>query len=418
MILNSLLFLVLLGLMAPAQDWLSIAQQAQLAHDFDRAAEAYSKLLAAEPDNAKLLSNVGMMLELAGRHEQALPPLLKALERSPDMVAANLFVGLSLLNLGRAREALPYMARARQGDENGALPLLGLAKAHLALGDARQANGYFDAAAQRDPHNVEIWAGLGVTYGDMAKAVTAQLWKTNPDLVVIDRVLNAAGNPTTRDDMLAAERGLAKQPGDAVLLVRLKRACLSLSLAALRRAVDLAPQSFENHFYLGASLALADRQAEASAEFQQAILIRADAAPAYLALAVALWKQGQAEAALVPLRKCLELDPNIALANAVLGDLLVAGGEEERALAYLQRALQLDPELAPAHAALAKAYKAQDRLELAIEEIRKALPYDWDGSYYYIESQLYRQLGRTEEAAAALERFFARSALQKGPPAR
>lgn len=403
----------ILGFTAAAQDWQSIAQQAQRARDFNRAAEAYSKLLADDPENVKLLSNLGMMLELAGRHEQALAPLLKAVQRSPDMVAANLFAGLALLSLGRAQESLPYLTRAQIGDRKGPLPVFGLAKAHLALGHVREANDWFDSASQRDPSNAEIWAGLGATYGDLAKAVTARLWRRSPGLAVIERARNAAGNPTTRAEMIATERALEKQPGDPVLLVRLKRACLSLSLSALRRAIELAPDSFENHSYLAATLAWANRQGEAAAEYEKAILIRPDSAQAHLDLAIAFLKDGKEEQALPALKKSLELDPDLALANAVMGDFLVVNGEAGKALPYLQRALRLDAELAPAHVALAKAYQTQDRLEPAIEEITRALPYDRDGSYYYIASQLYRRLGRTEEAAAALDRFLARKALQK-----
>lgn len=413
MIRHSLLILAALGLAAPAQDWLSVAQQAQRAHDFDRAAAAYSKLLAADPDNVKLLSNLGMMLQLAGKPEEALPPLLKALKLSPDMVSANLFAGLSLLNLGRAQDALPYLAKAREGDAKGALPLLGLGRASMALGRIRQANEYFDSASLRDASNAEIWAGLGSTYGDLAKAVTARLWKTNPAPAVIDRARNAAGDPTTRVEMIATEHALEKQAGDPVLLVRLKRACVSLALSALQRAIELAPNSFENHSLLAATLAWANRQAEAAAEYEKAIQIRPDSAPAYLDFAIALLKDGKEEQALSPLKKSLELDPDLALANAVMGDVLVVNGEAGKALPYLQRALQLDAELAPAHVALAKAYQAQDRLEPAVEEITKALPYDRDGSYYYLASQLYRRLGRTQEAAAALDQFLARKALQK-----
>jgi tetratricopeptide (TPR) repeat protein len=417
MIHPSLPMLVILGLTAFAQDWRSVAQQAQRDHDFERAAAAYSELLATDPGNAKLLSNLGMMLHLAGKPKQALPPLLKALKSSPDMVAANLFAGLSLLNLSRAQEALPYLARALKGDPKGALPLLGLAKAHFALGHFRPANDYFELASERDPSNGEIWAGLGATYGEMAKAVTAQLWKTNPDLVVIDRVLSAAGNPSTRAEMVATEHALKQRPGDPVLLVRLKRACLSLSLSSLRRAIELDSNSYENHSYFAASLALADRHSEAVVEYEKALRLRPDSAPACLALGVALWKQGKGEEALTPLKKSLRLDPNVALTNAVLGDLLVAGGEADQSVSYLRQALRLDPELAPAHATLAKAYRAQNRLDLAIEEIQKALPYDWDGSYYYIESQIYREMGRSEESAAALKRFFVRSTLQQGEAA-
>ena len=413
MMVRWLLIFAMSGFTTVAQDWLSVAQQAQRSHDFDRAAAAYSKLLDADPDNAKLLSNLGMMLQLAGKPEQALPPLLKALKLRPDMVAANLFAGLSLLSLGRAQDALPYLTRARDGDAKGALPLLGLAKAYVALGRIREANEYFASASLRDPSNAEIWAGLGATYGDLAKAVDAKLWRTNPASAVIDRARAAAGDPTTRAEMIATERALEKQPGDPALLVRLKRACLALSLSALRRAIELAPGSFENHSYLAATLAWANRQGEAVAEYEKAILIRPDSAQTHLDLAIAFLKDGNEEQALPALKKSLELDPDLALANAVMGDFLVVNGEAEKALPYLQRALRLDPGLAPAHVALAKAYQARDRLEPAVEEITKALPYDRDGSYYYLASQLYRGLGRTDEAAAALDHFLARKALQK-----
>ncbi len=402
-----------LPVLGQVPDWAAKAREAQRAGDFAGAAGAYRQLLASDPDNPRLLANLGVMLHLAGKNDEALGPLRRALARQPAMVTANLFIGLSLLNLGRARDALPYLERARKGEPAGPLPVLGLAKAYFALGDFRRANDLYEAAAEKDPRNSEIWAGLGATYIRLANANAARFWRANTDVAAINRALKAAGHPSARAEMLAAEHGLRIKPGDLEMSVKLTRACLALSVSALAKAVELAPQSYENRMLLADSLIASDRPADAAVEYGRAAQIRPQSAAAQVAMAAAFRTGGDDDAALPALKRALELDPGNAEANGLLGDLLAKRADFAGARPYLERALKARPDLAPARAAMARVYIAENRPEEAVAEIRKALPADWDGSYYYTLSQTLRKLGRTDEANAALDQFRARRALRR-----
>ncbi len=405
------------ALAAQAQtDWQARAREAQRARDFSGAAEAYRKLLEGDPANPQLLTNLGIMLHLAGRNEDALAPLEQAIRARPELIPARLFAGLALLNLGRPREALPHLERARSGDPAGALPLLGLAKAHAVLGDLRQANDEFDAAAARDARNPEIWSGLGATYSALANDQVRRFWTAKADTASIDRALKAAGYPSTRREMLAAERDLAAHPGSLTLQARLIRARLALAVAAYTRAAKLEPESYDHHMRLAESLTAANRPAEADAEYQRAAALRPDSAAAYLGLAIARRLAGAHDQALAPLQKAHELEPANPDINGLLGDLLARRAEFAQARPLLEQALAANPALAPAQAALAKVYLAEGRLDAALEATQKSLAGDVDGSYYYQLSRVLRQMGREEEAAAALAQFRARRALRRSTP--
>jgi predicted Zn-dependent protease len=110
---------------ARPQDWTTAARQAQESGDYRKAAQAYSSLLAREPNNPQLLSNIGIMYYLAGEDRTALRSLRRALQLSPTLIPANLFTGLSLVRLHRPGEALAYLRRAHDADTRALLPLLG-----------------------------------------------------------------------------------------------------------------------------------------------------------------------------------------------------------------------------------------------------------------------------------------------------
>jgi tetratricopeptide (TPR) repeat protein len=402
------------GVAAPQnQDWLAKARAARQAGDYAAAAEAYSHLLSADPESPQLLSNLGIMLHMAGKHEEALRPLRKALRHTPDMVPANLFAGLSLVALNQAGEALPYLERARRGDPSGPLPLVGLGKAHLALEHFRDANEYFDRAAQIDPRNPEAWLGLGVTYRHLAQSVNGNIGSLTAAAAQLDEATRRAGQPSTRAEMLGAEKQLDRDPKDLTSLVRLARACAALAVSSLTKAVELSPESYEAHLALAGAWEETHSAGHAVREYEAAIRLRSDDAFAYMRLAFLHWSAGNNEQALPPLKKALDLAPNDPQVNACMGDILVRSGKHDDARPYLEKALRGNPELAMAHIALAQIHTVENHPELAAAEIRKALPGDRDGSYYYMLSKVLRQLGRDQEAQAALEQYRARQALKR-----
>lgn len=361
-------FLLVLGLcvsVCTGEDLIEKARRAQARGDYHAAAEAWRSVVESGPDNAEARSNFGVMLHLAGEDKQALEQFRWALREKPGLIAANLFAGVALVNLGRPREAIGYLERARSKDGSSVVPCLALGRAYVALREFDKANGYYREASERDASNAEAWFGLGITYRNLA-----------------DSELRKRGGVESAD----AKRLLAQ------------------ALDALTRAVDLDPQSERVYLIRGESLRDAGRLQDSIQEYQTAIRLRPGSAGAYLGLATTYWKSGGIDNVLPPLRRALELSPNDPEANGIMADLLVRQGDFVGAERHAKVALEGNPGLFHVRAVLAKVYLAQKRPDLAVLELEKAAPFDITGSYYF---QLYRalkQLGREQDAGAALEK--------------
>jgi tetratricopeptide (TPR) repeat protein len=398
------------------RDWAAEARKAREAKDFERAAASYRKLLEVDPANPRLLTNLGVMLYLSGKPAESLPILQAALQHEPGSIPASLFAGLSLLDLNRPREALPLLNRARAGDSKGPLPSLGLAKAHLSLGDVRRANDHYLEVTRKDPRNAEAFAGLGLTYSKMAAEAASRFWDSGADEATVDKILREAGMPSTRAEMTAVEDSLRQRPSDPRLNARFARSCIALAAASWQAAVELDRSSFDHRMGLGDSLVGADRPEDAIKAYEAAMRLRPRSTTPHLRIAAVARAEGDRARALLALGRAVELEPDNALANALLGDTLCEERDYPQARPYLEKALKLDPGLAPARAALAKIYSSEDRLELALEEIERALPDDKDGRYYYMLGRALQALGRSEEARKAFGQFKARRALKAALP--
>ena len=79
---------------------------------FDAAATIYAELVAARPNDAGLLMNLGMARYMSGHPDQALPVLQKAVRLNASLAPASLFLGASLLDLGQFADATAPLQRA------------------------------------------------------------------------------------------------------------------------------------------------------------------------------------------------------------------------------------------------------------------------------------------------------------------
>jgi len=90
--------------------------------------------------------------------------------------------------------------------------------------------------------------------------------------------------------------------------------------------------------------------------------------------------------------------------NFEAGELtLRTSGDAETAVKYLERALQTDSGMVRARVDLADAYAQLERFDDAIREVERIAGTDDDGGLHYRLARWYRQTGRGEEAAKALE---------------
>jgi tetratricopeptide (TPR) repeat protein len=337
--------------------------------DYAAAAALYAQLIAAGQPSPELLSNYGLTLHLAGRNQEALQQFRLALRTKPDLTAANLLAGVTLVDLDRAAEALPYLQRARTLDGAGAAPLVAMGKAYVALRDFANANAAYAEAVHRDPKLSDAWYGLGITYRSLA------------------------------EDQL--NRAAHREPANAAESHRL----LEQSLAALNRAVALAPDSPRAHLILGESLRDSGKLVDAIPEYQAAIRLAPKMQAGYLGLATTYWKNGDFDRALPELDRALELSPRDPEANAIYADILEHRNDPDNAEKRALLAVAGNPRLFAAHVVLARIYLSRGKPEGAVRQLEQVVNADPDGSYHFLLWRAYKLSGRPKDAEAALAEF-------------
>ena len=359
-------WLVLLALSAAPQiDNDTLARQAVEAErrgDFAGAVSAFLTLLRNGADSPELRNNLGIAYFEMHQFRPALRQFQTALKENPYSATANLFAGLSLLNLQRPEQALPYLQKAHRAQPADAAIVLALARAEIASNQLRLACDDYAEAVRINPQNAEGWYGLGIT----------------------NRVL--------------AEQQLKHSAEKAKTL-------LAASTEAMRRALQLDPESVQAHMVLGESFRIAERYDLAVQEYRAATEKQPNLSPAWAGLAAAYSASGDDRSALQAASRAVDLDANNADADSLMAGIYLRLGDYAKAEPYALRALQLQPDLPSAQIVLAKIYLAKRQPEKALPELQSAAKEDRDGTVYYLLATTLKQLGRTADAAAAMQRY-------------
>jgi predicted Zn-dependent protease len=444
------------------------AKQAFLENRYSDAAALYRELVAALPDNPGLRLNLAIALDKAGQPSAAIPELDRVTREEPSLAPAWLLLGLAYQQLNQPNNALAPLRKALRLDPKNTDAQLELADAELTTGDPRGAVRDFAALAVLNPTMPKAWEGLGRAYLSLSESSFQHLRSQTPDspyflallarsrasqerygdalalyASAIEKAPEVPGLHTARaeiyhqtnhDDWAAMEthRESAVPKPDCF---RRPAACAYLAedwqgvLAA-----SAGSQSPENLFWtaLGSSH-LAEESFNKLASFPQSPEMHAVLADSYQRL-------GRRLDAVAEWRKALELAPRDRLLQArlaeslirariypeaerilidlvvkqpengewqyLLGNLLLQVKREEEALPHLVIATNRMPNLLPAQEALGRVYLNLGRPAEAVVHLERARSLD-DGSISFALNSGYRQLGRMEEARAALARYRA-----------
>lgn len=118
--------------------------------------------------------------------------------------------------------------------------------------------------------------------------------------------------------------------------------------AALRRAVELMPESVEARFGLGADLFQQGRHAEAADCFRKTLELKPSSATACLNLGQCLVQLSNDAGAREAFQKAVDFRPQFAEAHRALGEVLARAGQREQAIEHLEIAVQLNSDDATA----------------------------------------------------------------------
>ena len=180
------------------------------------------------------------------------------------------------------------------------------------------------------------------------------------------------------------------------------------------RALTLAPKLADLHFYRGIAAQHTNALGVAEKHFATLTTLEPSAPRGWLELGrtrYAMQKDAEAEAAL---RKALALDPKVAGAHGMLGNLLMGQGKSEEAIKQLEAAIALDARDLQATYNAGQYYQLNGKPQLALarfKTVAAADPDDWHVRAKLV--QLHQALGDVPARDQARKEVFALQAAGK-----
>ncbi len=392
---------------------------------WEQAVGHYQRALEKDPhwDGAHL--GLGEVYFQQGKWDKARAEFLAVRATGSAAASANARLAEIALVQGRAEDALRLLNEAIQNEPNAAADALGLPLLpfpnNAPSGEEvktryQQALNVLQNAPPSPSRSlglaaVELRLGLQQEYAREWERYRATV-ASSPESDGTDyeralREFNRRDFDSARSHLVAF---LAAHSSDAQARYLLARTSRSLSLSLLAEMLSAAPDSPRTHQLMAQTLAQRDENEKALAEYRVVEAAAPTLEGVHFAIGELLWKMKQTDAAMREFQEELRLNPGSAEANAALGTILVSEHQADRAIPYLAKALQLRPGLPAAHQELGKALYQRREFLSAEKELKKALADDPEGNVHYMLGNVYKELGRGEEASAA----FAESRRIKG----
>ena len=286
-----------------------------------------------------------------GRQTEAIPYFERAVAASPQDASALNNLGLALTETGKAKEAIPdfRQALALRGDDAVFHEDLGVAL--IQTSDFAGAIRELEVAEHLDPKNPELHYDLGLAY---------KLQDRMDDAV---RELQAAA---------ALDPRLPDPPYTlGVLLMQMGR--LPEAAEALHTALGLRPQNGDGWATLGSVLNQLHQPAEAERALRRAMELLPTQPGPRITLATVLAAEGRRDEARALRKEAADLT-RIAVSrqratfSMNAGNQLLLRGQIADAVSRYQEAIAADPGFAEAHRQLALAYDRQGRSAEATAE--------------------------------------------------
>ncbi len=266
-------------------------QQALIAHqagDLSQAERDYRRVLELEPEHARALTNLGVLLARQGQNDEAIRLYTSAIAAAPTLPDA------------------PY----------------NLGNLYRRLGQLEGAAWAYQMCIRIAPQQARAYLNLGLVFGDQGE------WHA---------AVQQFRNALERDSAIPEGHNLL---WDALMQLGQPQEAEH----AIREFVARSAKDPRGYLNLGLTLTALDRSEDALAELQTALRLRPDYAEAQNALGVALDTLGRSDEANAHFRRAVAIHPEFADAWSNLGVNLTEQGRGGEAAEALARALALRPD--------------------------------------------------------------------------
>jgi Flp pilus assembly protein TadD len=336
--------------------------------------------LLSQSEAVEPLLQQGSEAMRVGQAAQAEADFRRATAAAPDYAPAWLDLGLAQLKGGKLTEAIPSIRHALQLDPaaHGAHLFLGIAEFQTDHVDDAVAD--LQQAVREDAKNPQALLWLGIV----------ELETDHPD---------QAAEPLDRASELA--------PDDVTILDYRVQAHMAVARESYTRIYELDAGSWRLHRLNAQIDAQARQHTQAIDEYQQAIKIAPKEADLYEGLGWEYRQTGQLDLAEKAFEEELKLTPGNPVAMYNLASVRVDAGHGTEAVPLLEQVVKLYGRATVANYYLGRAYADAGKNELAAAEYEKATALKGESAEraWYGLGQVYKQLGKTAEARAAVEKF-------------
>ena len=279
--------------------------------------------------------------------------------------------------------------------------------------DWKKARIEYDEALKQHPESDRLRKKLAWVARKEAESSVAPEPSTSMD-EIIDGQLRFLYDPPTGDDL--AKEFRRHQSGLRELLKQEKSSAKKFYLLGERYQVasylaslsvyESGPKSHRAHRLKGEHYEASGKDDEAIREYRRALELKPELREIHFWIGNLYWKRDRLEEAYPELQKELALNPHHPEALYQIGDILYAQGNLEAAEKYFLKSLKVKATTVEALLALEKIYTKQGHYDKALDRLSQAAKADpGDSTPHYRMWVIYRRLGKTERAQAAMSTF-------------
>jgi tetratricopeptide (TPR) repeat protein len=376
---------------------------------YAEAIQCYQAALRIRPDAPEALNNLAVMYYALGDYKQAWETTAQLARGPEEFPSADLVAGLSAVRIGIPAKAIEPLERVLKHEPANREALLGLASAHVALKQLPKAAVLYEKQIKLSSNDSIAWYGLAICNERMAEAASKTLAEMPGGRPYSKRLLGEF-LLTRGDERLAQEafgESAASDSAESPEAARQFEKAKSLaeaSRSAFLRFMQIAPDSWQSHLFLGDLNRQHRKFTDSLVEYQKAAAAQPQGPGPPLGIGTVYWELGDFDRARQYLQRALHLDPNLMTAVFELANIDVRQHRYLEAVPLLERYLTAQPDAFSARADLGRAYLHLEKFEDAARELRLALPADTHGEIHYQLSIALRKLGRLQEADEALRK--------------
>lgn len=369
------------------------AESAMNQRQWSEAEAILRKLVAANAKDAKAWFDLGFVMHAQQNYPEAILAYRRAVAAQPDSFECNMNLGMMLAHENYP-DAPKYLEASIHLKPTSGHPEESLAHAWAAL------------AKVQTPRNPKValdsWArAVALAPADVQYRLPfAEALEQSKDMAGAEREFRKAGElqPKSKDTLAALSN----------FYMRTQR--MPEAEETLRRLVIEAPQDESGHLQLGRVLSVEKKDAEAAAELQKALALRADDWDALRELAFVQERDKQFASAEKSYRALLMHFPDDADLHNGLGSVLLPQFKYADAQNEFITCLRLKPDWGAAYGQLALAASGNKDYPLAIKALegRKELLPELPSSYF-LRATCYDHLRQFTEAVEYYKAFLASS---------